>query len=36
VVDVLGVGGGVPNVDVVVEASREAFERVLAATLSDD
>jgi purine nucleosidase len=36
VVDVLGVGEGVPNVDVVVDASREAFERVLAATLSGD
>jgi purine nucleosidase len=35
VVDVLGVGGGAPNADVVVEASREGFERVLAETLSD-
>jgi purine nucleosidase len=34
VVDWLGVGGGTPNVDVVVEASREAFERVLAQTLT--
>ena len=34
VVDVLGVGGGEPNVDVVVEASRERFEQVLAGTLS--
>jgi purine nucleosidase len=33
VVDVLGVGGGEPNVDVVVEASRERFEQVLATTL---
>jgi len=33
VVDVLGVAGGEPNVDVVVEASRERFERVLAETL---
>ena len=33
VVDVLGVGGGEPNADVVVEASRGRFEQVLAETL---
>jgi len=35
VVDALGIGGATPNVDVVVEASRAGFERVLAATLAD-
>ena len=34
VVDHLGVGRGEPNADVVVEASREGFERVLAQTLT--
>jgi inosine-uridine nucleoside N-ribohydrolase len=34
VVDRLGVGRREPNVDVVLEASREAFERVLAQTLT--
>jgi purine nucleosidase len=34
VVDHLGVGGGKPNADVVVEASRERFDRVLRQTLA--
>jgi purine nucleosidase len=34
VVDRLGVGRREPNVDVVLEASREAFERVVAQTLT--
>jgi inosine-uridine nucleoside N-ribohydrolase len=34
VVDRLGVGGGEPNTDVVLEASRKRFDAVLVRTLS--